>query len=231
MNTWTKPCGSNEIVDFALGKGLAFEDAAFEQSAKLEVGHTDSTLWRQPQCLVVPRAWQRAAGFTNAAQNSARLGWPVLTRRSGGGCVFHGPGVLNVTEISVSALENRSNASLYQAFCERIISALQQLTAGEFSVGQLPATPCDGAYNILLNGRKLVGTAMRRRRLRDKEITLAHACIWIDADLTEAIARIIELETAVKGVAPYQASALATLADGAEAGQMAERFAGIWYET
>src|SRR5438128_761783 len=54
-------------------------------------------LWRTSPCLVVTPLLAHRAQFAAAAEASARRGWPVVVRRTGGGPVPQTAGTLNVS--------------------------------------------------------------------------------------------------------------------------------------
>ncbi len=137
--------------------------------------------WINSQCLVVGRQVTRWEGFEQAAQIMSQCGWPVIVRATGGTVVPHYAGVLNVSFIYSVTTENRSFASAYQALCRPLIAAFKAYGL-EVDTGPVAGSYCDGEYNIRIKGRKLVGTAQRRKRPQHQpgaqhETILVHACI------------------------------------------------------
>ena len=84
---------------------------------------------------------------------------PVAIRPTGGTVVPQGPGTLNITLFTHHA-RHPGIRPFYEALC----AALQQgfATLGmDTTVGPVAGSFCDGDYNLVLDGLKLVGTAQR----------------------------------------------------------------------
>lgn len=151
-------------------------------------------LWETTRSLVVPRGVARRPGFEAAARASAGCGWPVAVRETGGAPVPQGPGVLNLA-LAFAAPPGRppSIAQTYAALCDPISAALRGLGL-DSRVGPVEGSFCDGAHNLTLGGRKVVGTAQRwRRRGGFGHALLAHALILVDGDngpRVEAVRRL-----------------------------------------
>ena len=176
-----------------------FESANQGLAAELELldavcDTADSAVlvWQTNQSLVVPATFARTSGFQPAAERSAQRGWPVALRPTGGGTTPQGPGILNVA----LALRSDSRARMtidaaYRAICAPLQDAFAELGL-RTTCQAVPGSFCDGRYNIVLNKRKLAGTA-QRWRLAVKAAghhILAHALILHSADVaavTQAI--------------------------------------------
>ncbi len=167
---------------------LARDGALGEAVAR---GESPSTLrlWENRRALVVGRGERRLPGFEAASRRLARDGWPVLIRDSGGGAVPHGEGILHLTLV----LPRRdapwfSIETLYRALCAPLILALDGLGV-ETAFGAAPGAFCDGRFNLVHRGRKLVGTAQRWRGApagATRGYALAHALLAVDCDLAAA---------------------------------------------
>ncbi len=98
---------------------------------------------------------------------------PIVRRQSGGGAVLIGPGTLQyafVLRYSLSA-ELRDIASS-KRFCNRLLLA---------ALGVRPGLGEDASGDLTLDGRKVAGLALRRRR----QAMLLHGSILVRADLEE----------------------------------------------
>jgi lipoate-protein ligase A len=142
--------------------------------------------WRAAEHgLVVPRSTARLERFPEAAGLSAAEGWPVATRESGGGVVPLSPGVLTVA-IAFIAPSIRIEAA-FHTLCAPLVEALAAYGV-DAQIGWVPGAFCDGAYNLVVEGRKIAGTAQRWRRARlpsgeRADAVLAHAMLLVDDDL------------------------------------------------
>ncbi|WP_116970853.1 lipoate--protein ligase family protein [Blastomonas sp. UPD001] len=161
---------------------LAAEEALFE-SMPTETGARQWLMWQGQKSLVVPRTFLRRPGLQKAVARSRQAGWPVFMRQTGGDVVPQGPGTLN---ISLAWVEEGSRGSSiiqgYAAICDPIRTVLGG------SCGSVASAFCDGAFNIVINGRKLAGTAQRRRRKGPHTLVLAHALILVDEDIEAGVA-------------------------------------------
>ena len=125
--------------------------------------------------LVCPRAYRARVGFDASARASARRGWPVYLRPTGGGCVPQGAGIANLA-LAFNAPKGFTIEDGYRL----LVAVLQAgLPDGErLKAGDTPGSFCDGAWNLSFGGQKLVGTAQRWRPVRGaRPRVLAHAII------------------------------------------------------
>ncbi|MCS3455251.1 lipoate-protein ligase A [Aeromonas sp. BIGb0405] len=121
-------------------------------------GQPRAHLWQAPQCLIVTRKDTRLPRYQAACEQLAREGWPVHVRDSGGTAVPHGSGILNL-----SLLLPRTAADLAHYY--RLLGAPLLALLGEHglegSYDFVPGSFCDGQYNLVIEGRKVTGTAQR----------------------------------------------------------------------
>ncbi|MCS3458228.1 lipoyl protein ligase domain-containing protein [Aeromonas sp. BIGb0445] len=121
-------------------------------------GQPRAHLWQAPQCLIVTRKDTLLPRYQAACEQLAREGWPVHVRDSGGTAVPHGPGILNL-----SLLLPRTAADLAHYY--RLLGAPLLALLGEHglegSYDFVPGSFCDGQYNLVIEGRKVTGTAQR----------------------------------------------------------------------
>lgn len=207
-------------------EGLAAEMALLDAVA---AGGTASAVlvWQTKRSLVVPGWTANRAGFEAAAQRSAAAGWPVAVRATGGGATPQGPGILNLAvAFAASPRAGVSVRGSYEVICRPIASVLRGLGLRP-AIGAVEGSFCDGAFNLALGGRKVVGTAQRwRRRASGGHAILAHALILVDGDNAARVAAIARLNHAVSLTAPLRIDAHTTVraALGRAAG---ERLAGL----
>jgi len=167
-------------------------------------------LWRAgARALVLPERFARTPPFASAADESARAGWPVFTRKTGGGITPQGPGVLNLA-LAFRADPGRSRAirASYGVICDPLIEALAGLGIAA-AAAPVAGSFCDGDHNLAVGGRKLVGTAQRWRG----ETCLAHALILSDMALTPAVAAVQRLSDALGHGARFDPALHCRLAD------------------
>ncbi|MBX6351884.1 MAG: ligase [Thermoflavifilum sp.] len=168
-------------------------------------------------------------------------GLSVVVRDTGGTAVPQGDGVLHVSYIFPRPRARATTDTFYRLLCGPMVDWLQTLglMAG---TGALPGSYCDGTYNVLVSGRKLVGTAQAWRgglaglSSRHPGYVLVHACITVTADMATMsgwINRFYMLSGQSYRVDPALAVTLDELSagpwrgtDAAEAARMAgERYA------
>jgi lipoate-protein ligase A len=156
--------------------GLDHEISLFSR----QTSHVAIWTCRQ-EALVCPAAYARKPGFSDAADASSRRGWPVTLRRTGGGVVPLGPDVMNIC-LTFSRTNRFSIQDGYEALTRVLRNGLG--AAGPLlETGATPGSFCDGDWNLSIHGRKLVGTAQRRRPLGHGNVRiLAHALILIQGD-------------------------------------------------
>ncbi|WP_433963261.1 lipoate--protein ligase family protein [Roseovarius indicus] len=144
-------------------------------------------------CLVLPDRYARSETYPQAARTCAAAGWPVSTRKTGGGITPQGPGVLNVAlAFTVAPPKGRDIRGSYAEITDPLTEAFQ--TLGIASTAQpVEGSFCDGDYNLAVAGRKIVGTAQRWRG----NTCLAHALILTDIDLAPAVTAVQQLATAL----------------------------------
>jgi octanoyl-[GcvH]:protein N-octanoyltransferase len=149
-------------------------------------------------------------------------GLSVVVRETGGTAVPQGDGVLHVSYIVPRPQGRATTDAFYRLLCQPLLSWLRSLGL-EATTGSLPGSYCDGTYNVLVGGRKLVGTAQAWRgglaglSSRHPGYVLAHACIPVDVDMARAnawINRFYALAGQSYRVDPALAVTLSAVADG-----------------
>lgn len=171
---------------------------ALEQSLLAEfTAHTlpaRTLVWESQPVLVVSPSDRQLPRFANAANASAIDGWPVAVRTSGGSAVPLGPGVLCYTVLNSWSGSPPALAHGYELVCKPIVGALAHFGLSA-TIGSAHGSFCDGKYNVLVNGRKIAGTAQRRTARADGGALLSHAAIIVDADpavLTAVVSKFYE---------------------------------------
>jgi len=176
--------------------------------------------------LVLPERFSRTPQYASAAAACATTGWPVATRKTGGGITPQGPGVVNLA-LAFRAEPGRSRGirASYAAICDPVAEALASfgITA---TAAPVAGSFCDGDYNLAVAGRKLVGTAQRWRGTA----CLAHALILTDIALAPAVAAVQRLSDGLGHAARFDARLHCRLADltDARGGLGARLAARLW---
>ncbi|NVK39787.1 MAG: lipoate--protein ligase family protein [Oceanospirillaceae bacterium] len=146
-------------------------------------------LWRCAPSIVVPRRLTHKPGYNRACKAMGGRGWPVIVRDTGGDLTPQSPGLINV---ALAFRQRRAEGGIrdsYLKLCNPLIDCLRGLGI-ETYCASVEGAFCDGDYNLVVDGRKLAGTAQRWRKLSpatgaadDMFAVLAHAVILVDEDL------------------------------------------------
>ncbi len=184
-------------------------DAALE-------GQATAALWTGAPALVAPLSYRRHAQLQAACDASKARGWPVRLRRSGGGVVSQGPGILNITLAYPCAGAAGDMAEpVYAHLCELLGRALAGLGI-EAQARPVQGSFCDGRFNLAVNHqsvyRKIAGTAQYWRRASGRQAVLAHALLIVDADPAHLSAQANQFEDALASGRHYDARALTSVA-------------------
>lgn len=154
-------------------------------------GQTNAGLliWRCERAIVVPRRLSHKPAFEHARDALDAQGWPVILRETGGDLTPQAPGLIN---IALAFRQRRVEGAIrdsYLKLCRPLIDALRTMGI-EAYCASVKGAFCDGDYNLVVDGRKLAGTAQRWRKLAsstgaasDEFAVLAHAVILGDEDL------------------------------------------------
>lgn len=184
--------------------GLRYEDALF-----LDAGPRVGVWTASERSLVCPRAFGAKVGYGEGAAASASSGWPVFQRPTGGGVVPQGPMVVNLA-LAFDAPSGFKIEDGYRLLVNVIRSGLGSY-GDRLGVSDTPDSFCDGAWNLTVGGRKLIGTAQRWRPSNHSPArVLAHAMILIRDEITPATQAVSTLHNAL-GLAPVRADAHTSL--------------------
>jgi octanoyl-[GcvH]:protein N-octanoyltransferase len=200
-------------VEPGTGEAAIAEDTArFDrQFERKQIGRA-VRLWTNRQCLVTTRRFARMENFAQAAAASAARGWPVHVRASGGTTVAHRSGMLNVSRYETGLTGSIDIAHHFEEFSLWLTNALRSIGVPA-STGAIAGSHCDGRFNIVVQGRKVAGTACLLRQRHDLTGILAHATVWLDGEIDADIAAICDFERALGLAAAYRAEAHMCLSD------------------
>lgn len=141
-------------------------------------------LWQAPQCLIVTRKDMRLPHYESACERLAAEGWPVHVRDSGGTAVPHGAGILN---LSLFLPRTTQDLAHYYRLLGAPLLALLGEHGLEGNYDFVPGSFCDGQYNLVIEGRKITGTAQRwlAPGQDHRGAVLAQAMLLVGGDVDE----------------------------------------------
>jgi octanoyl-[GcvH]:protein N-octanoyltransferase len=166
-------------------------------------------IWTNPRCVVISKRLAAQGAAASLAACLRTSGVALAGRASGGTAVVHRPGVLNISLTQV----DRPGASMVDAYGELtglLGRALRHLGLAT-EVGPAQGAYCDGAHNLLWQGRKLAGTAAVVRRRNGRTGRLVHASLVVWGDVGEDIRLIRLAERTLPRPAAYAPAAHATV--------------------
>lgn len=179
-------------------------------------GQSTAALWTGLTALVAPLSYRRHAPLEAACTASAARGWPVRLRRSGGGVVPQGSGILNVTlAYPCTGAAGDQAEPVYAHLCQLLSLALTRLGIS-VQAGSVQGSFCDGRFNlaVMQQGklRKIAGLAQYWRRAQNRQAVLAHALLLVDADPVFLCLQANQFENALTSGHHYEANALTNVA-------------------
>ncbi|MGY3902909.1 lipoyl protein ligase domain-containing protein [Aeromonas lusitana] len=147
-------------------------------------GRARAHLWQGPQCLIVTRKDVRLPRYQAACERLAAEGWPVHVRDSGGTAVPHGAGILN---LSIMLPRTTTDLGHYYQLLGAPLLALLGEYGLEGGYDFVPGSFCDGQYNLVIEGRKVTGTAQRwlAPGQTHRGAVLAQAMLLVAGDVDE----------------------------------------------
>lgn len=154
-------------------------------------------LMRDGRALPIWYGWCPARSLSVSTREAARLGdisafktEPVAIRQTGGTVVPQGPGTLNISVIS----HHKTHPGIretYAAVCAALSDGF--LAFGlETTIGTRAGSFCDGDFNLLHAGRKLVGTAQRWALGADGSAICLHHCVVLTGGEADDLCRRAE---------------------------------------
>ncbi|HBR7307840.1 TPA: lipoyl protein ligase domain-containing protein [Klebsiella aerogenes] len=218
QNTDCWPAGFNadELPIVRCDDPTLAELPLFERARR---GEAVAQLWQAPQGFVVPGSYRKFANLAAVSESFAARGWPVWMRRSGGGLVPQGPGILNLSLAwPVTQPLGEAAEPIYLLLCG-ILQRTLAILGVESHFQAVSGSFCDGRYNLACgegeNARKIAGTAQYWRPIADSQghIVLAHAVILLDADLQAAHQAANDIEALLGSGKVYRADKTITLAE------------------
>jgi len=185
-------------------------------------GQSRRVIWHDRESLVVPGSYRRFPQLDAASRQFATMGWPVRVRRSGGGLVPQGPGILNVTlalPVDGDGASGPGPAAegVYRDLCTALAEALSVLGI-EARTQPVAGSFCDGRFNLAVRGRKIAGTAQYWRRRGGRQAVLAHALLLVDVDPAVVTDIANRFEAAIGSERRYLAEASTSVVREARAG-------------
>ena len=151
----------------------------------------DILFWESHKALAISGRDARLPEAEEAITAVSNSGWPVLTRKSGGSAFPVTSGVLNI-----SILRNYPAGVVhdvdvkYISLTNWLMKALKPLSLS-VSVGSTKNAVCDGRYNLMIDGKKFVGTSQQWHRRPDGSSRhLMHCAILVSAD-TKALVDVV----------------------------------------
>lgn len=181
-----------EVPLLPFSEAQALERHLFQAVAARGFG-CDWRVWRTHQALIVPSLTTHAPGFRIASEEMTVRGWPVFVRDTGGDVTPQSPGIVNATAaFVVPRTPDLGIRETYERFCAPLLAFLGTMGIDAY-LSKVSRSFCDGAFNIVVGGKKLAGTAQRWRltTLRDGRpgvAVLAHAAILVDARIAPSMA-------------------------------------------
>lgn len=188
-------------------------DGIARETALLQAGKPAILLWRADEnALVLPSALARRKVLQKHLPRATETGCQVVERGSGGGIVPQGPGTLNLALV----LPCQSSFSMedgYRLICGAVSEALTRFDIPS-ETAACPGAFCDGAWNVLTEGRKLAGTAQRWRATTQGRVALLHAAILMHMPTPDHWSALEDLQSAAfPDEPPLRADAHIALAD------------------
>lgn len=215
------PCWPTRFNHQQLSVHYCADPTLAEQSLleRARDGEAVAQLWQAPQGFVVPGSYRKFAALPAVSEQFSRRGWPIWLRRSGGGLVPQGPGIINLS-LAWPLYQPLGEAAepIYLSLC-----ALLQGTLASFGVAShfqaVSGSFCDGRYNLACGEgdhvRKIAGTAQYWRPMPEGKghVVLAHAVILLDANLEAAHLAANDFEARLGSGQIYRADKTVTLAE------------------
>lgn len=196
------------------------ESGLFELAA---AGQKVARIWSGPKSLVVPASYRRFARLEAVRDAFAADGCPVFLRKSGGGLVPQGPGILNLSLAYPTALTlGEAAEGVYYHLCGILRAALAE-TGVATHWQAVEGSFCDGRFNLACGegtaARKIAGTAQYWQAIPGqsfdgprRHVVLAHAVLLVDCDLTAAHRLANQFEAALGSGRFYQAAKTVSVA-------------------
>jgi hypothetical protein len=168
-------------------------------------------IWRSAPALIVSAKDTQMPDYPAAASRFAANGWPVATRRSGGGAFPVGPGTLQLALVSRYAAPLNFDA-IYTQLAEAIIAAL-----GDCGIvaeaGEVPGAFCGGRYDIAVCGRKIAGLSQRWQPCPAGYCVIASAAVLVSGEPRDLTGIVNAFHAAAGSPVRCRAAAISTLTE------------------
>ncbi len=179
-------------------------------------GQATAALWTGRPGWVAPSSYRRHVKLDEVCAASREQGWPVRMRRSGGGVVPQGSGILNLSlAYPCRGAPGEMAEPVYAHLCGLLTRALARLDI-ECKVRAVQGSFCDGRFNLAVmhhgSVQKIAGAAQYWRRASGRQAVLAHALLLVDADPVLLSAQANRFEAALDSGRQYDASAMTSVA-------------------
>lgn len=197
------------LLNLTVEAGLAAEQALLDSIC---AGERDSAVmsWQpSDRALVVPLRYQRSARFPEVCKALNQQLWPIIFRLTGGEPVPQSPQVINVAMVRrcrVGELGVDFEWAYLQMGSPWCAWLQAQGVAGA-DLGPVSGAYCDGRFNVRIQGRKLVGTAQRWRRIRYSSdmAVLVHGAMQFDGDPSELVTVVNDFQAGIDAPIRYRA--------------------------
>lgn len=152
------------------------------------------SLWQTEKSIVLPSGMLRRGGLNGVVAALEGKGWPVYERDTGGDLTPQFDGVLNISMAFPMFGRERNIAQAYARLTSPLIAFLKHHFGLMANTASVAGAFCDGAHNLVFEGKKLAGTAQRWRPVSSRATAcgatavLAHAALLCNGDLSEALA-------------------------------------------
>jgi hypothetical protein len=163
----THPLGFNhELPNLKFERARRMERAMLAGDADdiiLRLGDCQISVWTTEQALIVPSGMPTIAHYQEASDQMAGRGWPVYERDSGGDVTPQFSGILNISMTFTLSDTERNITAAYGRLTAPVIEFLKTAYGISAYASSVDGAFCDGAHNIVIDGRKVAGTAQRWR--------------------------------------------------------------------
>jgi len=175
------------------GSGLQsfmdWEAAAMEQFRVGELSEPVLAIWQSALGISITQKERRLPFFKEKFEAQNSINKDIVIRRSGGTAVPQGDGIINVSWIYRSSSPRNIKLSFLK-FCQHLQTALDDIGCTT-QIGAVKGSYCDGDYNLIASGKKLVGTSQRwANGPNGHSIILNHAVMMVSANAAEQTDRV-----------------------------------------
>ncbi len=173
-------------------------------------------VWSGTPSVIVSRRESKLSHFEKAAVTFKDLGWPIAVRSSGGSICPLGPGVLNLSLVTLFKFRGGFSVDAsYSWFCSRLLQSVSALGV-ECGIGSVEGCYCDGNYNVVVSGKKVIGTSQRFlpvTGVKGAAAMLMHATILVSANKERLCDLVNTFNAITKQEVSVSANALVNLAE------------------